>query len=94
MGIDPAEFRAQILAELLEIARRAREASESGEVHHTWAKCLSEWRGALKDALAVNEPTEKAQQIEEMQRLERSLTQLRDELHGGRAGYMPPPDDE
>jgi hypothetical protein len=87
-----SDFRDDIKAQFLHIADLAREAANGAEVHHTWAKCLSEWRGALRDALAVHDSQQAERELEELRELRDELRDLRDSLHGGRAGYMEPPE--
>lgn len=88
-----SDFRDDIKAQFLRIADLARDAAAGEvEVHHTWAKCLSEWRGALRDALAVHNDQQGERELEELRELRDELTALRDDLHGSRAGYMRPPD--
>lgn len=88
-----SDFREDIKRQFLRITKLAEDAAAGEvEVHHTWAKCLSEWRGALRDALAVHSDQAAERELEELRRLRDELRDLRDGLHGSRAGYMEPPE--
>jgi len=88
-----SDFREGIKAQFIEIAAIARAAAEGErEVHHTWAKCISEWRGALRDALAVHNLQETERELRELRELRDQLNDALEGIRGGRAGYMEPPE--